>query len=92
MVEELYAEIRPKLFAGSWHCAEIAALALACDRGRGGHGCVASGMLKLPSGDVTPHLVFITDSGMTIDGYMGQVRLSERASIGLTVDGMSGVR
>jgi hypothetical protein len=94
LVAAAYAEIRPQLFAGSWHCREIACIALGADRARGGHGCFASGELRLPDGNTTPHVVFICGdpAGSVIDGFEGQVRLSKRADLELTVVGISGVR
>jgi hypothetical protein len=89
LVAELYAEIRDQLPPQSWHCREIACLALGADRARGGHGHLNSGTLRLSDGNVTQHSVYVCDDphGLVIDGCEGRVRLSERASLGLTLGG-----
>jgi hypothetical protein len=92
-VSAVYGEAIGLLPAKSWHCHEIAMAALAADRVTGGHGHLATGELRLPDGNTTQHCVFICGDphGMVIDGHMGVVRLSERASLPLTL-GMTGSR
>jgi hypothetical protein len=75
------------------HRCEVACVALGADRALGGRGHLATGTLRLPDGNTTQHTVFICGDadGTVLDGHMGVVRLSARASLPLTL-GMTGSR
>ena len=83
-VAVLYAEVCCPRITGT--AARSPAWPLATDRAVGGHGHVAVGEMRLPTGS-TWHCVYICDDphGTVVHGHEGEVKVAPRAALGLTL-------